>query len=69
MHATRRQEVEGFAVLWLFFGLPMLIVLGLCLWFFRVVWLTLELALVAGLLLYGAVRQLALHVERPRALS
>ncbi len=43
----------------------MLVVLGLCLWFFHTVWILLELALAACLLVYRAALQLA-PVELPR---
>jgi hypothetical protein len=42
------------------------LVLGLAAWFFHTIWILLELALVAGGLLCGGVRQLVLAVERPR---
>jgi hypothetical protein len=51
-------------VVW--FWRPILLVLGLAAWFFHTIWILLELALVAGGLLCGGVRQLVLAVERPR---
>ena len=66
MHPNGRQQIVGFVALWAILAMPVLIVLGLVAFFFRVVWLTLKTALIAALFLYATARYV-LHVDQTRA--